>query len=99
MKKSENLNKNISNNENKMGILGNGRGFLGLRVEQQRNLQDALGFGMIVLGLYFLLAYFDIIPFSPRFENILSTPSQLLFASILLIVVGGLINEKIRDFF
>ena len=81
------------------GIFGSGRGIGGMVIQTQRKLLNGLGLGLIVFGIYLLLAYLGIIQYTPRFENILRERNQMLIVSIISIIIGGLINEKIRNIF
>ena len=97
-KNKKDLNKlDINNNkkEVKVTLVKRLRTTLGI----SQSFLNGLGFGLIALGIYFLLAYFGKIPFTPRFENILDEPNKLLITSIALILIGGAINEKIRSIF
>lgn len=67
-----------------------------ISARQRRKLLSALGFGILVFGLYLLFVFVGIIPFSSRFTNILSTKTQIITISVICLVLGGAINETIR---
>ena len=68
------------------------------RRRMKQSTKNGFGWGLLASGFYLLLAYFNVFPFTPRFE-LLSDRNSLLFISILAIVLGAILNDKIRNFF
>ena len=69
--------------------------FLNLNPKQQKIVLNGLGLGLIVFGIYFLLVFFNVIPFTARFE-FFNNKNNILIAGIISLILGVLTNEKIR---
>ncbi len=81
-----------------MGLLGRGKGFLGISIEFQRNILNPISFLFIVFGIYLFLVFIQILPFTSRFEFLSNTQTQFI-TSLILFILGVILNGKTRSLF
>ncbi|MBN1275496.1 hypothetical protein JXA12_04370 [Candidatus Woesearchaeota archaeon] len=78
--------------------MGRGRGIFGMSIASQRAWQNTISFIFIIVGIYLVLAWLEITPFTARFE-FLNNKANLILTAIILIVIGVLLSEKIKSLF
>ena len=60
-------------------------------------LKRIIAIALIILGIYYLFISINIIPLEIAFGDLVPTPKQLLITSIIIIILGLLLDDRWRN--
>ena len=66
---------------------------------KHNSIKNPIGLASFIFGVYLLLIFFNIVPFTPRFQAIFDDKTAILIISIALLLIGVILNDRIKNIF